>query len=591
MFQIFDLPRAYLSRTFEHLLPKAENAALLKALILGLKGEIQPETRAHFTDTGVVHILSVSGQHVGFVLIFLLVVSRLLRLTTPWRSVFLMVSLFYYAGLTGFNPPVLRAVLMAEIFLLGALWQRQVDLYNVLATAALVILLLNPYALFDVGFQLSFAAVFGMAFFYTRLHPLFFRSAFLKGGGWRTICRWLLELILVSIAAQLGTLPMTAIYFERVPLLATIANLVVVPLAQVIVMLGFILIFVTLIWPAAAQLLGLVISMLLTGVTKFVALLAAAPLVKFEVAQYSHFFILVSFILLLCLLTTLWHRRWGWTVIVLLSLANIFYWREFLRSSDLRVTFLDVGQGDAAVIELPDCRAFLIDAGVWSERFDSGIRTILPYLRRRQISRLEAIFISHSHSDHIGGVRGLLTQIPVKQIFTSLPGKEKILPDYRPLCDSLQIPLHYLQAGDTLSIFSPLRLQILSPLSFLVRDSTIGANSRSLVMRLTYGQHRFLFCGDIEHGTEQLLLPLDSLLSADILKVPHHGSVTSNTTAFLQKVKPAWAIISVGKWNRFNQPAAATLARFADLRISVVRTDKNGAVIFVSNGKNLRRLR
>ena len=586
---LFTAPRNFIAHVFRRYITKVENAALLKGLILGLRGEITPEIRTEFANTGVIHVLAVSGLHVGYVTIFLLGLAFLFPLPSFYRTVFVMLGLLYYAGLTGFKPPVVRAVIMADLFFLGELLQRRRDVYNILAAAAFLILLFKPQALFDVGFQLSFTAVFSIIFLYSKAYAYFKGKGFLPKNR---ILHGIFQLFLVSISAQLGTLPLTIIYFSRIPLLATFANLIVVPLVQVIVILGFALIAVAAIWAGPATVIGMIISALLSILTFFVGSLSSLPFVKLDVSFLSPFVTLFIFSFLLLMLLTMTKRRYGYTIILLFLLADVTVWSSVFKINELRLTYLDIGQGDACLIELPDKRAFLIDTGPHSQNYDAGSRTIIPYLKRRHISKLDAIFISHSHNDHSGGLYSIAQQIKVKKVYTVNVAAEKPEEDFVAFCDSLHLPVQFLSAGDIVSCFEPLQIQVLSPFRFMLKkNSGFDVNETSQVLRLIYGHHHFLFCGDMEKQTENVLLLYDSFLRAEILKSPHHGSKTSSTLPFLQKVHPNWTVISVGKWNRFHHPSRSVLRRLKQESIKYIRTDENGAVIFTSDGNRLRRVR
>jgi competence protein ComEC len=279
-------------------------------------------------------------------------------------------------------------------------------------------------------------------------------------------------------------------------------------------------------------------------------------------------------------------------VIIFFFLADLWIWYFNFKKETLRLTFLDVGQGDACLVELPNDQSFLIDTGPCTENYDAGLRTIIPYLKRRNIKKLNAIFISHVHNDHSGGLRSLGKNDNVDFVFTVDVKPKNPHEDFISFCDSLDIAVHYLCAGDYIEKFPPVKIQILSPFSFMLENPSIfNENENSLVMRMVYGKHTFLFCGDIEKQTEQILLKYDFLLQSNVLKSPHHGSKTSNTSPFLQRIDPDWAVISVGKWNRFNHPSRTVLKRFKDQNIQFIRTDEDGAVIIISDGYNLRRIR
>lgn len=587
---VFDIPRKKIVKIFEDTVFPFENIALMKGLILGLRGEINPKTRVDFADSGVIHVLAVSGLHVGFVSLFLFCLSFLFRLSNFYRTIFIMIGLVYYAGLTGFKPPVVRAVTMADLYLLGTIIQRRTDVYNILAAAAFLILIINPQSLFDVGFQLSFSAVFSIVFLYKKFHKKFIPQKLLSGKNIYKIFRWPLELMLVSFCAQIGTLPLTAIYFDRIPLLAIFANVVVIPLVMLVVLLGFVLIPATLIWTKLGVLIGFCVSFLLELLVGFIQWFSSFQFVKVEISHISVLDIFFMFSILLFSFYEITKKKYGRIIIVLLIFLNLLIWRPCFENRELRLTFLDVGQGDACVVEMPNGKTILIDSGPANQNYDAGEQTIIPYLKRRHVKQLNAIFISHSHNDHSGGVKSILQQIPVKKIFVvdfKLPEE-----NFLAFCDSVNIPLKYVNAGDALKSFWPVSLQVISPFKFMLNDNSIfDENESSMVLSLNYGKNRILFCGDIEKQTEKVLTALKSCLDCDLLKSPHHGSNTSNTINFLKETSPKYSVISVGKWNRFGHPSEFVLQRFRDLGIQSIRTDKNGAVIFTSDGERLRRVR
>ena len=588
----FAVPRQSVARMFNRFLSPHRNAVLLKALILGDRGEITPALRSPFADTGTVHVLAVSGLHVGFVALFLLGIAWLVRLREPWRSLFLMLALLYYAGFTGFKAPVLRATLMAMLFLLGRLLQREIDFYNILAAAALGILFFRPQQLFDVGFQLSFAAVFGIVFLFAKLRPLVIPESLMhKTGRSPWLAKKVLELFLVSLSAQIGTLPFVAAYFGRIPLLASAANVAVVPVVQAVVLLGFLLIPFGFFLPAAAKLTGAILSGLLNSLLAVVHFWAQIPFARVDVSSLGNLEVLFLFGLLGIFIYGVLQRRPLWGIIALLLILNGMVWRSALAPDRIRIAFLDVGQGDAAVISRPGRWSFLIDAGPLRSGYDAGERTVLPFLRRRRISRLDVAFVSHPHLDHVGGLRTLLRRGVVKRVFSAAVSPDEMQWNFLALCDSLQVPVRFLAAGDTLLRFHPLRLEVLGPPVSALRPGGFTGNNKSLVLRLEVGKHAFLFTGDLERPAEKILLPWGKFLHADVLKVAHHGSVTSSSPAFLLQVRPEWAVISVGKWNSFGQPSGLVLNRLRRLSAEVLRTDETGAVVFETDGVKLKRVR
>jgi competence protein ComEC len=253
------------------------------------------------------------------------------------------------------------------------------------------------------------------------------------------------------------------------------------------------------------------------------------------------------------------------------------------------LTFFDVGQGDAALLEFPKGN-LLIDTGPFDEEYDAASWVLLPFFRRSSIRELDAVVITHPHADHLGGLPALLCEIKINKVFvcgveTNAPLEQQC----EKLADSLRVPLSALRAGDRLADFAPAQVWALHP-----RREEAGfhrLNDASVVIKVVFGQHAFLFPGDAEFESESHLLQTARILDSDILKVGHHGSITSSLPQFLNAASPQWAVASVGRWNRFGHPDPEVIARYDSLGIPFLRTDWNGAVIFETDGKTLKRIR
>ena len=592
---ISSLRKAF-SQQITHHLGQTEEAFLLKGLLLGQRGQIDPEIQQRFARTGVIHVLAVSGLHVGFILLLLMGLFSMLRLPEIPRTILLILALVIYTSLTGGKPPVVRASLMAAIILLGYLFQRRANAVNSLAVAALILLMINPLMLFDAGFQLSFLAVLGILLFYNRVLNFFRFSP--QNALQRFLKMKLLPLLIVSFAAQLGTLPLTLYYFHRLPTYSLLANLVVVPLVFVIVALGFALITLGPFWQLAGNLLAWTVKILLTFLIQFVTFFSSLPGSAIEsFGHLSFWYLMVYFILL----GIVWFgnnpRRERQLALAMISLFVLWYGTDtvsHLRPT-LKVTFLDVGQGDGSVVEFPDGHFLTIDTGPRTKSFDAGERIVFPFLRYTHCRSLAAMMISHHHEDHVGGAPFLLAHLPVEEIWDNGDSlDEPIYRLYRSTIDRKQILLRAVSAGfhrlnwhgASVWIFYPLNPSHKSGYA----DPSDKENNHSVVAKIRYGNRSFLFTGDIEHPVEEKLLQFGELLKSDVLKVPHHGSKTSSTWQFLQTVHPRYAVISVGAHNRFHQPCGEVLQRLKQLNIQTFRTDKEGAIIFSTNGKQLKKL-
>lgn len=588
---MLDVPRLRASALFDRYLTDARVTALTKALILGLRGELDPEIREGFAAVGIVHLLAVSGLHVGFVAAFVLILCRAFGLKRDAAQNVLFVVLPFYAGVTGFKPPVVRATLMALLYLLGKRLQREVDRFNILAAAATILLLFRPFDLFDAGFQLSFLAVFSIAYFYPKM-----RRSWTVPMRWQTKTglrplRWAWELLLVSVAAQLGTLVPVALHFERIPLAAVFSNLVFVPLVQMWVICGFVLLLVGAFSGWAAGWVSAAVMGFGEATLSLVERLASSGWIQLQVPGYPLWFWLLAGGAVWLFVEAWMARKRGWMAVALLLFLNGLVWQRVATDRHLKIAFLDVGQGDATVFLREGGNAVLVDAGPRSSRFDAGARTVVPYLKRRHIRQIEAIFLTHPHADHAGGVSAILTHFPVKRIYVTQETVWDSLCNIYPLCDSMGVEIDTLSAGAAGVLLENLAYQVFSPFSFMFSDSTLDENSRSLVLKFTGEGWSVLLCGDADVRTESSLLPLDTLLQSTVLKAGHHGSITSSSVPFLRKVRPAVAVLSVGKWNRFGHPHPVVIKRLEDLGAEVLRTDRLGALVFRAEGDSLIRIR
>lgn len=581
--------RAEVSDRFEKFVG-GEEAAFLKGLIIGDRSEIKPELKDAFVNAGVMHIIAVAGLHVGMVSLIFLSLSTALRIPNRARIVLLSVFLVFFLFLTGSAHPVIRAVIMAIVLIGGTLWERKTDVYNSLAVAAIVLLLLDARNLFEAGFQLSFSAVF----FIVHLHPkcisLFNRLP--ENIRERRFLKFIIELAAVSFSAAIGTLPFSSLYFGKISFIGLFANLVIVPVTGVVLALGVTTILVSFasawlgsIYAATAKMLS---ALLLQAVSFF------GNLSFSYVGSHFSFWSALIFYGVVIGLANVENKAVVKRVFMfLLIVADVLMLRsDFVQVTDrrnLRVTFLDVGQGDAIFIQFPNGKNLLLDAGPRTLAVDAGRRFIGPFLKSQGIRRIDAIVMSHSDEDHIGGVPFLLRSFAVERIIDcGVFSSSSLSKECLHLIDSVHIIRDSETAGKSIAGFGNARLYVVNPATIPVLSDAgahVSFNNQCLVLKLVYGQSSLLLTGDAEVPAEQRMVEIyNRFLSSDVLKAGHHGSISSSSTEFLRAVQPKVAIISVGRNNKFGHPSPAVLERLKLQGCNSLRTDKLGAVVMESDG-------
>ncbi len=563
-----------------------DQAPLARALLLGDRGGLDAEFQAQARLIGVAHVLAVSGLHVGFIAALLLGLLKLLPIAAGMRASLVILMLTGYVALTGSPPSVDRAVIMASLYLWGRSIQRSVNPWNMLAAAALISLLLDPRSLFTPGFQLSFAAVAGIIAFYPRIRAALAATAagaFMLGAQ---PLRFITGLMIMTITAQLGSLPVVLHWFYQLPLLGLGANLLVVPLAGLAITSASVALLLDPLLPTLAGLAGSLAGLFLAGMQWIVAALAAGPVPLMITGRppiWVSVAIAAGLVTLPAFLRMQPARRPFRLALLALLPFTLWAWQGALRPPRLEVTVLDVGQGDAIHVALPDGRHLLLDAGPRQEEWDAGRMIVLPYLTAVGVSSLELAIISHPHADHAGGLEALLKGLRIGAIRQPpLTVAGTLYTQALAVAAEQGVPVQTWVAGDRLQL-GAVELQILAPDSLLAGN--LGANEGSLVIKLSYGETSLLLTGDIERQAERRLLAYGPLLHSDWLKTAHHGGARSSSRALLEMIQPARAVVSVGRYNPYRHPDPGALGRLAAAGATVYRTDQAGAVTLISDGK------
>ena len=568
-------------------------ASVLSALIIGTAAELPTDLRAAFNRAGVSHVLSVSGLHVGLVAAvayalfrWLLARSRwlLLAINVPKLAAALsIVPVLLYAGIAGSNVATVRSLLMIVVFIGAVIVDRERHIVVSLAAAAIVVLVTSPGSSLDISFQLSFVAVLGLVLAIERFWPWWRRweeAHLLRLRGWRgRLWRPLAVYAAVSLSALAATTPLTALHFNQVSFIAVLANALVVPLlGSLAVALGLLgaLLFLgseALAWVCVC-LAGPVVELGLWLVQFF----AAWPYASMRVVTPTAIELLLTYAGLLAMVRLAGRARLtALGLLAVFALADGVWWyADRYHRRDLRLTFLSVGQGDAAVVEFPGAAVMVIDGGTAGDSFDMGERVIAPFLWSRKIARVDYVVLSHPDSDHYGGLAFVAKQFSPREFWSN--GATAESDRFAQLEEALlthSVPRRVLQRGAVRHIGS-VDMLVHAPRSEGLR---LRDNDESLVLSLAFAGTRVLFPGDIEVlGEDDIVASADGQLASAVLKVPHHGSHTSSSTPFLDAVAPRFAIVSAGYQNRFGFPHPEVLRRYAARKCALARTDLDGAV-------------
>ena len=617
-----------------------EVQGVLKALIIGDRTQIFDATRQAFNRSGVAHLLAISGLHVGIVATVAFAffnwltgwIKPLLRhaWTRKLAALLSLMPVIAYGMVAGLSPSTQRAVLMVGVFLMTFLLAKEQDPANTLAVAALVILMADPPALFSISFQLSFTTVFAIIYGFSTIHQYGILQPSPENRGWQK--RFALKLVaffLVSLFAIAGGMPLVAFYFNQISLVGLAANFLVVPLVG----------FITVPLGLAAFFLAPLSTTLAVGCLKAgaVALAGALAIVKWfaDLPFASIKTITPSILEIVCYYTLGWAllnlirspaasgvtasgterdfsrpfaaggfrrlslRKWpqiGLLLALFILAADSGYWLyQRFWHPDLRVTIIDVGDGSAALLEIPGGHTVMIDGGGFSDNvnFDVGARIIAPLLWRKKIMTVDLLILSHPNSDHLNGLIYLADHFNVKSLWSNgEPRPNKGYQKLKQVCDRRGIRLPAYASMEHEHMVGDVRLELLyPPRDFLERkesDHWRNANNNSLVVKVSFVDTSFLFPGDIMATAEEELTRLSGdRLASNVLIVPHHGSRSSSSHQFIAEVDPQVVVVSCGRHSRFRFPHPEVLDRYRDLGVDIFRTDLNGAVQLTTDGQHL----
>lgn len=572
--------RAYFKGNIES--SAAPHTDILKALTIGDRASITEEKNNLFLRTGTSHVLAVSGFNVGIITgFFFLIVRvllgriRVLRLSgrhTRFASILTIPFPFIFMLVAGGGVSVIRATIMIVVFMLALFFERQKHVYNTMALAALIILVLYPHSLFTPSFQLTFMSLLFIVMFMEKLFPLIARVK-------SKIVSWSLSTVLSTAAATLGTAPIVVYYFCGINPFCLIHNLTTIPLIGVAATAASL---IGMVFPDGRYLLVLAgeIASFNINVLQRLDFGYLYPVVRPDFPE-----ILLYYAVLLALVNA---GRKPVAVVLcfaLIPLSAIEVYSEYRQrfNSDLRIHFIDVGIGDSTLIEAPGGMRILIDGGGFhGSDFDVGRHVITPFLLFRKIRHIDYVINTHPHDDHIGGLRYILDNFPVSRLVTAGPHSSDLkFLDLHGRTAARGVPHVIWGRGDELQV-GDFTMKVLHPERGAAYENM---NNSSLVLRIIHGDRTILLPADIESDVEEKLLS-SAPLRSDVLKVPHHGSASSNSLTFISAVSPRLAVLSAASGVK-GLPSQTALNTYRMLSIPLLRTDKQGLIEIRSNGKEL----
>jgi competence protein ComEC len=614
-----------------------EDAVMLSAMIDGDRSFLTHSLRVGFERTGSFHMLVVSGFHLAIVAGCIFWIARRLRIPQFPATLITIVASFTYAVFTGFATPVQRSLWMITLYLLARLLFRERSVLNTIGFACLCLLTLSPSSLFDASLQMTLLAVISIGgiaapLLANTIHPyltatrdlrltaidvklspalgrfretlrLFcgaFAGTYLEKTGWRVFpfaARFILriaEMIVVACVVELAmTLPM-ALYFHRITLFALPVNLVALPLLVLMMPAALTTLAVVQVWPAGGVIPAIFVALPLhlgVALVRFFGSFAVADIrIPAPLLLQSAAFCLLMALALVLVRGGRRQRRASWAALVLAAIVAVFPRPIQHPHNAMLAEAIDVGQGDSILLITPDGKTLLVDGGGFGggphqapQDFDIGEEVVSQTLWSRGIRHLDAVALTHAHSDHMGGLPAVLRNFHPNELWV---GNNPPVGAYNALmreAADLGVRVRSFRAGDAVPLGLS-QVAVLAPF----RDYQPGnepKNNDSLVLHVAYGATSVMLEGDAEAPVESAMLSEPGLAST-LLKVGHHGSITSTQPQFLARVSPQFAVISCGLHNRYGHPRKEVLEELQSLHIRTLSTDINGAACFLLDGKN-----
>ena len=578
-YYIIGIVQDFLFRRID-LLYKGDYKDFLNGILLGNTSTLDKDLKESFRESSLSHILAISGMHVSYIVIGLEIILKNLIVNKKKRNYILIVLLIIFSFLTGLKASCLRAVITYSLLLLASNTYRKNNFYISLAISFIIILLINPFNLFNIGMWLSYFATIGIVIF-SKLIKRIINLKIIKTQN--AFLNRVIDIFSISVSAQILIFPITIYCFNKISFSFFISNILISFIIGPILALGYISILFSIVFFPIAKIIANIENILIKllfiiskicSKIPFSNIIVVTPNFILVLLYYFLFFYLVfincknKYQLFRCILKFSNLKKFVFSNFqkILSIICIILIMQQggsFQNFGKLRICFVDVGQGDCTVITTPKGKNIIIDGGEEEEN------VVLPYLLDRNISKIDYLIISHFDSDHVGGLFTVMENLKVKTAIISKQGEKSLNYErFNKMVEEKNIRVVAIEKGDRLNIEEGVYFDFLWPDNFnLITENIL--NNNSIVCKLNYNNFSILFTGDIEEVAEKQVLQEYNnfqILNSTILKIGHHGSKTSSSKEFLENVRPQVALIGVGKDNKFGHPNIEVLKRLEDLR-------------------------
>lgn len=572
-----------------------EQAGLASSLLIGERMSLTDDLEEKFIQTGTMHLLAISGLHVGILLGLILKLCRLWNLGSTATGIVLVVTIIAYLFITDLRPPVLRAGILAVIAVLGIFFGARTDRMNALATCALILMIWRPADIFDIGAQLSFLAVAAILWSLTwskrsastekTLAQILNEDAWWYR-WWKPVRKYLVDVYKMTAAVMLATLPITMATFHLVAPVGILLNMVLIPYIAIVLGLGYLLMFCGLLLPISAGMIAVPFQWSLQILQTSVTWGQSIPLGHFYLPHLPLWWLIVFYLWLAVawrLIGSAQTARWGLRGMLCWCILGLLWPFIPAQREGLRCTFLSVGHGLATLIEFPGGEVMLYDAGTIGDG-ERATRAITNAIWSRGIQRIDAVVISHADHDHFSGMFGLLEKIPVSSIFVTrqfLDFQQQGVADLCEMAAAHGIPIQLIHAGDSLKLRQ--NRSMITSMEVLYPPSETAArsdNANSLVLAVTHANRRILLTGDLEKEGLQDVLAMQPI-KTDLLLSPHHGGRVANVLNLYEWASPRYAVVSSREQilpALASIPNGCTLLNTACAGATTVEIHNNGAL-------------